>query len=140
MKLVPTNKLLSWVGIIFLPFSILAVTMPATAVTGIGLSVALLLVATVDAFASRNRLHFIRVTLPEIVRLSVGRESEMALYIENDPIHVKRLRLGLAFPREIYSERQDFSIELPETEPNSFISWPFRAMKQGQYFLEKCFF
>jgi uncharacterized protein (DUF58 family) len=139
MKLVPTNKLLFWVGIIFLPFSILAVTMPATAVAGIGMSAALLLFATVDAFASRNRLRGIRITLPEIVRLSVGRESEMALHIENDPIHVKRLRLGLAFPREIYSERQDFNIELPETEPNSFISWPFRAMKQGQYFLEKCY-
>jgi uncharacterized protein (DUF58 family) len=139
MKLVPTNKLLFWVGIIFLPFSILAVIVPATAIPGIGLSATVLLVVTVDAFASRNRLRGIRVTLPEIVRLSVGRESEMALHIENNHVHVKRLRLGLAFPREIYSERQDFSIELPETEPGSLISWPFRALKQGQYFMEKCY-
>ena len=139
MKLVPTNKLLFWVGIIFLPFSILAVTIPATALPAIVLSAALLLVTAIDAFASRNRLRGIRVTLPEIVRLSVGRESEMTLHIENDPIHVKRLRLGLAFPRQIRSEHQDFNIELPETEPDSFISWPFRALKQGQYFLEKCY-
>jgi uncharacterized protein (DUF58 family) len=70
--------------------------MPATAVAGIGMSAALLLFATVDAFASRNRLRGIRVTLPEIVRLSVGRESEMALHIENDPIDVKRLRMSSA--------------------------------------------
>ena len=137
--LVPTNKLLFWVGVIFLPFSILAVTVPATAMPGIGLSAAVLLAATFDAFASRNRLRGIRVTLPDIVRLSVGRESEMALYIENDPIHIRRLRLGLAFPREIHSEHQDLSMELPETEPNSSVSWPFRALKQGQYFLEKCY-
>jgi uncharacterized protein (DUF58 family) len=139
MKLVPTNKLLFWVGIIFLPFSILAVTVPATAIPGIGLSAALLLIATVDAFASRNRLRGIRVRLPEIVRLSVGRESEMTLHIENDPIHVKRLRLGLDFPREIYSEHTDVSSQLPDTEPNSFISWSFRAVKQGRYYLEKCY-
>jgi uncharacterized protein (DUF58 family) len=139
MKLVPTNKLLLWVGIIFLPFSILAATVPATAIPGIGLSAVLLLVAIFDAFTSRNRLRGIRITLPEIVRLSVGRESEIALHIENDPLHVKRLRLGLAFPREIFSQHQDISMELPETEPDSFISWPFRALKQGQYFLEKCY-
>lgn len=139
MKLVPTNRLLFWVGIICLPFSILAVTVPVTAAPGIALSLALLLVATFDALVSRNRLSGIRVTLPEVVRLSVGRESEMTLHIENADIKVNHLRLGLAFPREIHSGHQDFSVALPEAQPNTFIYWPFRALKQGQYFLEKCY-
>jgi len=139
MKLVPRTKLIIWVGIIFLPVSVLTAVMPAATGPGIGLAVGFLVVAVVDAAVSRKLLTGIRVTLPAVVRLSVGRESEMTLSIENDAAKVKQLRLGLAFPREIYSPNLDLITKLPEETPHSLVAWPFKGLKQGLYLLENCY-
>jgi uncharacterized protein (DUF58 family) len=139
MRLVPTTKLLIWVGLIFIPVSVLAAVMPAVTGPGIGLAVGFLAVAIVDAAVSRKLLTGIRVTLPAVVRLSVGRESEMTLTIENDAAKVKQLRLGLAFPREIHSPNQDLITKLPEETPHSLVAWPFKALRQGLYLLENCY-
>ena len=114
MKFVPTNKLLFWFGIVFLPVSIVVALVPAAIGPGLGLAILLVMVAIVDAVISRNRLVGIRVSMPEVVRLSVGREGDLTLSIENEDLIVKRLRLGLAFPREIYSPHHDRVSNLPE--------------------------
>jgi len=139
MKLVPRTKLLIWLGIIFLPFSVLTAVMPATTVAGIGLAVVFLFVAVIDAVLSRNRLTGIHITMPEVVRLSVGHDSELTLVIENDDLKVKQLRLGLAFPREIFSPNQDLITYLAQETPSSLIAWPFKALKQGRYLLKNCY-
>ncbi len=139
MKLVPTTKLIIWIGLIFIPVSVLAAVMPAVTGIGIGLSTGLLVVAIADATVSRKLLAGIRVTLPAVVRLSLGREGEMTLSIENDAAKVKQLRLGLAFPREIVSASEDLTTRLPGETSHSTIEWPFTALKQGLYFLENCF-
>ena len=139
MKLVPTTKLLIWVGLIFIPVSVLAAVIPAVSGPGIGLAVGFLTAALVDAAVSRKLLAGIHVTLPAVVRLSVGRESEMTLSIENDAAKVKQLRLGLAFPREIHSPNQDLITKLPQETPHSLVAWPFKALKQGLYLLENCY-
>jgi uncharacterized protein (DUF58 family) len=139
MKFVPTNKLLFWFGIVFLPVSIVVALVPAAIGPGLGLAISLVMVAIVDAVISRNRLVGIRVSMPEVVRLSVGREGDLTLSIENEDLIVKRLRLGLAFPREIYSPHHDRVSNLPEETPNSFMVWPFNALKQGLYLLQNCY-
>ncbi len=139
MTFVPTTKLILWVGIIFIPVCVLAAVMPAVSGPGIGLAVGFLAVAIVDAAVSRKLLTGIHVRLPAVVRLSVRRESEMTLSIENDAVKVKQLRLGLAFPREIHSPNRDLITKLPQETPHSLVAWPFKALKQGLYLLENCY-
>ena len=139
MKLIPRTKLIIWVGLLFIPVSVLAAVLPAATGPGIGLTVGFLAVAIFDAVVSRKLLTGIRVTLPTEMRLSVGRESEMTLSIDSDAARVKQLRLGLAFPREIYSANQDLVTELPEETPHSMVAWPFKALKQGRYLFENCY-
>ena len=139
MTLVPRNKLIIWTGIIFLPVSVVVAVTPALTAPCIGLAAVLLFIAAIDATISRNYLAGIRVTLPEVVRLSAGRDGHLILSIENDNQKVKQLRLGLAFPREIYSANQDLLTDLPPQAPNSTMRWPFKALKQGRYYLENCF-
>jgi len=139
MKFVPTYKLLFWFGIVFLPVSILIALVSAATAPGLALAVLLVLIAVIDATISRNRLAGIRVTTPEVVRLSVGREGELTLSIENEDIKVKRLRLGLAFPREIYSPHHDRVTDLPEETAGSIMVWPYKALKQGLYLLQTCY-
>ena len=139
MKVVPTNKLLFWFGLIYLPLSILVVLVPGAAAVGILLAMGLLFLVIIDVVVSRNCLTGIRVVLPDVVRLSAGRESQLSLSIENDDLKARRLRLGLAFPAEIYSPHQDRVTDLPDQTPNCLMDWPFRALKQGSYRLQNCY-
>ena len=138
MKIVPTYKLIIWFGVVFLPVSILIALVPETTGPGIGFAIGLVLVGIIDAAVSRNRLDGIRVTMPEVMRLSAGREGELTLTIENEDMKVKRLRLGLTFPREIYSSEYDRVTDLPDETASSYITWPFKALKQGLYLLQNC--
>ena len=139
MKIVPTYKLIIWFGVVFLPVSILIALVPETTGPGIGFAIGLVLVGIIDAAVSRNRLDGIRVTMPEVMRLSAGREGELTLSIENEDMKVKRLRLGLKFPREIYSSEHDRVTDLPDETASSYIVWPFKALKQGLYLLQNCY-
>jgi uncharacterized protein (DUF58 family) len=139
MKFVPTNKLLFWFGVVFLPVSVLIALVPTVFAPGLGIAILLVAMVIVDGIISRDRLTGIHVTMPEVVRLSVGREGELALSIENEDLKVSRLRLGLAFPREIYSPHHDRLTELQAETATSLLVWPFRALKQGQYRLQNCY-
>ena len=139
MRLVPTTKLIIWVGFIFIPVFGLAAVMSAVTGTAIGLTIGFLAIVMVDAAGSRKLLAGIHVTLPAVVRLSVGRESAMILSIESNADKIKQLRLGLAFPREIYSPNEDLVTKLPAETPHCRVAWPFRALKQGLYLLENCY-
>jgi uncharacterized protein (DUF58 family) len=139
MKIVPTYRLLLFVGVIILPFTLLLLVVDAVIVPTIVLAVAVLVVALMDAFRSKGRLQGIRVVLPEVVRISKGRESNFNVQIENDKLVVRRIRLGLAFPEEIYSPAVEISVELPEDNPLSSIVWLLKGLKQGRYPVDRCY-
>ena len=139
MKYVPTNKLLLWFGIFFLPMSIIDVLAPEATTVVILLAAGAVFFVIIDAVISKNSLDGIHVTMPAVVRLSVGRQSELPLSIENEDLRVKRLRLGLAFPREIYSSHHDRITDLPVETSDSVVVWPYKALKQGLYSLKNCY-
>ena len=139
MKIVPRTKLIFWIGFIFIPVSVLVAVIPATTGLGIGLSVGILVLVLVDINVSRKLLAGVRVTLPAVIRLSVGRDGEMTLAIENNTAKVRHLKLGLAFPRELVSPSPDLTTRLPEETSHSIVAWPFKALKQGLYILDNCY-
>jgi len=137
MKLVPTYRLIYFVGLIFLPLTLLMVMVSSIAVSTIFVAVAIIIAVAMDAYRSQGRLEGIRVMLPEVVRISKGREGNFNLQIENEKLKVRRLRLGLAFPEEIYTPAVELSIELPEDNHFSSIDWLLQGLKQGRYHLDK---
>jgi uncharacterized protein (DUF58 family) len=139
MKLVPTGRLIYFVGLIFLPFTLLMVVVPSAAVLNIVLAVTGVIVIAMDAYRSRGRLQGIGVMLPDVVRISTGRDRNFNLQIENQKPKVRRIRLGLAFPAEIYAPQVELSIKLPEDNPVSSIVWSLKGLKQGRYYLDTCY-
>jgi uncharacterized protein (DUF58 family) len=139
MKLVPTYRLVFFVGLIILPFTLLLLVVDAVVVPAIVLAAAVFIVSIMDAYRSRGRLQGIRVKLPEVVRISKGRESNFNLQIENEKLAVRHIRLGLAFPEEIYSPAAELSVELPEDNPLSSIVWLLKGLKQGRYPVNWCY-
>jgi len=139
MTIVPTYRLLLLVGFIILPFTLLLLVVDVVVVPTIVLSAAILLVVIMDAYRSRERLEGIRVMLPEVVRISKGREGDFTLRIENEKLVVRRIRLGLAFPSEVYTPAVELGVELPEDNPASSIVWRLKGLKQGRYPVDWCY-
>ncbi len=138
MTIVPSTKLIYSAAIVLLPVSILMAVMPVAANVGVGLVVLMIVFAGVDAVFSRHRLDGVQVALPEVVRVSAGREGEFTLEINNPGNRINKLRLGIAFPHQIYSRQSDIVLELPVDAIQSLIKWQFKALKQGLYLLENC--
>jgi uncharacterized protein (DUF58 family) len=126
-------------ALILLPLSVFIAVVPTVSGLGLVLALVLVMVAAADAAVSKDRLAGIQVSLPEVVRLSVRRDAQLTLSIENDGFRIQKLRLGLSFPREIYSPKQDLTAHLPQETTNSSITWPIKALKQGLYLLENCY-
>ena len=139
MKFVPTTKLIIWAGFLFIPISVMTALKPAVSGPGIGLGVGLLVWIIIDATVSRKLLAGIRVAMPQVVRLSAGRDSEITLAIQSDSDRVRHLRLGLNFPVELVSPYPDLTAKLPEASSHSVVTWPFKALKQGLYLMENCY-
>jgi len=139
MKLIPTYRLLFWVGIIFLPATLLTVAFASATIPTVALAVVVSFAAAVDAYRSRGRLKEVRVSLPEVVRISQGREGHFDLQIENRKMTVGRLRLGLALPEEIHTPAAEMTVALPENHPFSSVAWPLKGIKQGRYHLDTCY-
>ena len=137
--IVPKSRLLFWVGLIFLPFSVLLTASPPTAMLSAGLITAFLILAAIDGFLAFGSLDGVSVELPEVVRLSKGREGELTLRIHNDRMDARQLRLGLAFPPGIYSPDRDMITALPEKVSYSSIKWPLKALESGRHVLDKCY-
>jgi uncharacterized protein (DUF58 family) len=139
MTIVPKTKLIVLAAFVLLPVSILVAVMPATIGPGLLLAIALATIAVADAVVSRGRLAGVHVSLPDVVRVSAGRDGQVKLAVDNAGIRLRQIRLGLSFPPQIYSPNQDLVTELPAESTNALIAWPFRALKQGRYLLENCY-
>ncbi len=120
-----------------LPFGTLVTAVPSVSVISASLIAVLFILALADAFFAFGRLTGISAELPQIARLSKDRDAEIRLHVCNEKMKVTRLRIGLAFPKEIYSPNLDMITDLTKETPSSSLSWPCRALKQGRYVLDK---
>jgi uncharacterized protein (DUF58 family) len=84
-------------------------------------------------------LHGVTVTLPELVRLSRGRKGSILLRIAHDGLEERRLRVGLAFPKEIESADEDTWTKLPAGTPLCGIACSCVPQKRGSYTLDACY-
>ena len=81
--IVPTGRLLFWVGVVVLPFAALAGTVPSALLPSMGLMTAFFLLALTDAFLAPGRLHGVDIELPQVVRLSKGGSGAIEVRIRN---------------------------------------------------------
>jgi uncharacterized protein (DUF58 family) len=137
--LVPRSRLLIWVALIVLPFSLLGATISAATLLSSVLILALIMVALLDAVLAYNSLNGISVELPEVVRLTKDCEGTIELRISHENMKEKRLRLGLAFPYEIVSQNDDLIAVLPQDVKHSRLLWPCTPLKRGLYRINQCY-
>lgn len=134
--LVPRNRLMLWVAVVVLPFSVLGALEPAAVVISLAAIGGLAALALADAVGARTSLAGISLALPEIARMSKDRESKLEVRIRNERQKAKTLRLALGLPREIASPQEDAFVALPRDSEWSRVTWPCRPSRRGSYPLQ----
>lgn len=137
--IVPSNKLLIWVAL-SLPLIAVASVVPSTALVACVPPLGLILVALVDAAMSHMVLRGIRVRLPDMVRMSKGREGSIPLRIENASGKDGNLSLGLPFPPELRSDYHQMRIVLQGGHHEYSVVWPCSSDFRGSYRIDRCYF
>ena len=137
--IVPSSRMLFWVGVIVLPFALLAAVVPAASSVSLLLIGGLLLVATADALGARKNLAGIGLEVPALVRMSRNRETKLELRIRNPQGHPNLLRVGLAWPRAFHTSTGELDTILPGQSEWSQLAWPCTPLKRGNYRFNQAF-
>lgn len=137
--IVPTSRLLFWVAVIVLPFALMVAVVPATMMISLLFIGGLFLISAADAAGAKTGLTGISLELPAIVRMSKDREAKLEIRIRNEKQTVKKLRFGLAWPREIKSADEEMETLLPAQSEWSRLTWPCVPLKRGNFRLDWAF-
>src|SRR5438477_7944822 len=131
--IVPRTRLLFWVCVVTMPFSLLWAVEPSAGGISVVAICSLGLLALLDALRARAGLAGISVVLPEVTRTSKDREAKLELRIRNEKQQANTLRVALALPPEIESPQEDALVALPAGTEWSRFDWACLPRKRGNY-------
>ncbi|MCC6697230.1 MAG: DUF58 domain-containing protein [Candidatus Hydrogenedentes bacterium] len=132
-----TALLTSCGGVVFV--AALAATDPRVAALLPALAGAVAALAFVDAALAFRALRGVSATLPDVVRLSKDREGTVDILVRNESARSRRLRLGLAFPREVGAVRDSIEAVIPPDTQVSHLEWPVVPTRRGNYRLNRVY-
>lgn len=138
IMITPNNRLLFWFAMIAFPFSLLAASMPGRAIPSYCAIGGFVVLAVVDALLAMRKKTDISVLLPEIVRLSKGREDKIDVRIETPESFRGKIRIGLPFPPEIGTPFRDVCARISPGASVQTVRWPCTGIRQGLYPIDKC--
>jgi uncharacterized protein (DUF58 family) len=131
--IVPRSKLLLWVCVVVLPFSVLGAVEPSAGMISLGAIGLLVVLVLIDAVRAPENLAGIAVAFPEVTRMSKDREGKLELRIRNERQQDKDLRLALALPRELESKQEEALVSLPADSEWSRLNWVCVPRMRGNY-------
>jgi uncharacterized protein (DUF58 family) len=137
--IVPGTRLLFWTAAIVLPFALLAAVAPGSTAVALIIIGGFIVLTAVDAAGGRKNLAGIGVELPPIVRMSKGRAAKIELRIHNERQQRQRLRVALAWPREIKAEEEVMEAVLPEKFEWSRMALACAPLQRGSFKLNSAF-
>ncbi|MCC6489079.1 MAG: DUF58 domain-containing protein [Candidatus Hydrogenedentes bacterium] len=132
-----TALLTSCAGVVFV--ATLAAVEPRVAALLPALAGAVATLALVDAALAFRCLRGVSVNLPDVVRLSKDREGTVDILVRNESGRSRRLRLGLAFPREVGAIRDSVETIIPPDTQVSHVEWPVVPSRRGNYRLNRVY-
>jgi uncharacterized protein (DUF58 family) len=136
--LVPSNRLLLYTGLLGIPaltlLGMLALPMPAVAVVAFVMG----LILALDAPGALGAIRGVKVTLPELLRTTKGRELELDAVVTNPGLACPSLRIGLSIPRDLACEKPVLALTLNRESERNLARWNLRAMERGNHHITQC--
>jgi uncharacterized protein (DUF58 family) len=130
--IVPQNRLLLWVAVVFLPGALAGTAAPALAGVSLAAAGLLVAVAALDAFRGCRAAPNLTVTLPPVVRLTQDRPGNIEVRLAGRRRQAMTVRLALGLPPEIHSQEEAAVLLAGDTEW-SRLAWPCAPRRRGRF-------
>jgi uncharacterized protein (DUF58 family) len=135
--IVPRTRLVVIVGATLLPAAALAAFVPSATAAAIAVAVVIIAAVATDAFLCAGRLADVRVRLPEVVRMSKGRNGSIPVIIERQGSQPNDLRFALPLSTSITSQTEEMDTTLANS--SSLVDVDCKPTKRGRYAIERCY-
>ncbi|BDC52519.1 hypothetical protein F183_A48340 [Bryobacterales bacterium F-183] len=135
--MVPAPRLLWLLALVAFPAAVAGGLVSGWEIIAIGSVTLLALVACADAWLSRNRLVWVQVSAPPLVRLYRAREDHIPLRIDA-PAELHSIRLGLPLA-EGFDTPHDIRDVLLDASGASLLDWTVTPARRGRYMVEEVY-
>ena len=136
--MVPRMRLILLSAVVMLTAGFLAAWQSAWVGYAVAAVAATIVLSIADAATHRRSLNAVTVAIPEVVRMTVDRSSQVPFTIGKPPDMGGGLRLGIALPRAIASEQDDLKIMLEKGQEGLGLSWKCRPLRRGRFEINRC--
>ncbi len=131
--IVPSIRLIVMTSLVFVPLSMVAAFIPQwTAGACVGALVWTALAVT-DALRAADRLKGVKISLPDVIRMTVGQPTEVLLSIHNSHHKTLLLRVGVALTPMLSSSMVDLQITLNSEPEVRTVACTLQGEKRGHY-------
>ena len=131
----PRHRLLLCVGALT-PLTIAGALFPQAAVPAAALFALFWAVAAADAVSGVRRARQVRVALPGTVRMTVKRQAQIPLVLENSGADITAV-VGLPLPAGFESAQETLEVGLPAGAGACAVTWPCTPMARGRFTLDR---
>jgi uncharacterized protein (DUF58 family) len=144
----PRSSLLWLTALVFVPAATVWAAIPAQADVAALILLGFPLLAAIDAALLRPEFSAIDIVMPEIVRLSKGREASILVSVAATPSSPavrarrgRRVHIGFSFPSEIGAAQSEFDVDLAAVDgkPRARLSITCEPQQRGRFFLKEVY-
>lgn len=133
----PTPRLLVVAAAIGLPLAGVYAAVPGTGYAVVGVAVAVALLALSDRFTLRGSFKYLEVTLPDVARLTVGREGKVPLQLAWSG---GKFYMEVAIPWPVtFETTQDTTRVMLGSSAGAHVEWPCTPQVRGRYTLDSVY-
>jgi uncharacterized protein (DUF58 family) len=137
--MVPHTRLIVATGLVTLPLAGMIVARPESLTVAAAVMVLFSVLAILDFLLGYGFFDDLKIETPQALYLSKDQPGEIKIHVQNENNKSQKLKLGLAFPKEIRSLVAELFVELKEAGHPQTLSWPVCAVQRGIYTLDVCF-
>ena len=137
--IVPSNRLLLYTAFLGIPlFTVLGLAGGVSGPALMAVAVLVLLLAALDAPSALASIRRVKVTLPETIRTTKGREFEIQATIINPGASCRHVSVGLSLAKAIACEKPILALHLRKDSERNLATWDVQAVERGRYVIKKC--
>jgi uncharacterized protein (DUF58 family) len=136
--IVPGKRLLTW-ATVAVPVCAVGILVDGAGVVALALCGILVGIVVVDAVTGKGRLRSVVVNVPDIVRTSKEKETEIPLQIVDREMRGRRLAIGVQLPSHILQDSEFVETILPAGHPAARIALRCRPQRRGSFKIERFF-
>jgi uncharacterized protein (DUF58 family) len=131
--MVPSERLLLWMGFAGIPLVTLAYALPDYGLPALGLFVVMALVAAGDALAGQSVLAGISANLPPLVRLTKHHPAVIPITVRNQRGNAQTVEFALSLASAFHSSQDKLPALLPASLPAGRIEWLCHPRRRGSF-------